>query len=503
MRSTLLALFFAASINAAEADPAKLLDELRAEFKVLKAEKEEKAKKAGKELPPSLDTYPSVPDLPSPGDDRYLAAVTNLEIIRQAGYSEKTTQIVTEILKELKEQAARRSKELKGKIDATLTTALRQGLDATKAEDLDAPLKAVLDMQREAGNQRINSEHQGINLEGLRGLEQILTAIQDAFLAATATSGKAARDSSPPGEKIRYAGPTNSKALMDVIPRSELLRKLQALADRVNQSAQPKTVDEGKTSASKSETKPAKPKPPTQMEVEKQLRAWAEEVRKPEDIAGLIAKVETFFGQRGGQDSYGIPVQLSQLYHYRRIYEDFKAGTASFQAFAYASPGQGSESVNNIRNLLIKYAVKQVLSGPSGVDPGTDETVAAYLQRVIEKARTAADWPVLLKAVEATSSLGLSTVASSSDSLALRYFVSAQDYEKAQLFAKAASAYSSAFKPGSTILPAEAVAQKLDALKKAHPDEFEKGVQNEEASSSRAVPSSSGSRFELPKNGRR
>lgn len=69
------------------------------------------------------------------------------------------------------------------------------------------------------------------------------------------------------------------------------------------------------------------------------------------------------------------------------------------------------------------------------------------------------------------------TVVAATDSTALTQFSAGLNQERAKQYAMAVISFQGALKTGSQLLPAEIIGDHLEAIKAAHPQEFEQGMQ--------------------------
>ena len=386
--------------------------------------------------------------------------------IRSASVSAKIDEICDSLTRDLRDRNALWLAALKQKYDTTLRKALASGLKATTGKELDEPLQELRQLVKdvmEAGDAR-NRGMLAVKLDAISPLEQFLTAIQDALLAIsnpTVKNGKEAVD------RLQYALRDNGRQMADLIPRSELVQKVQALTDRIT-AAMPPPI-----------TPPAQQKGISREEFDRKVEDILKGVKKFNDLGDALAKIDEILKQQRQFGGSTLPPFTSiQLSSYIRTYDDLRAGVATSLAFVNNSyGGQGSEALTPIKNMLVKAAISRVLKTSSNMGPKEDEDTGPYLQRVLDVAIKTSDWALMARVLEATQFLNLSAVISTSDSSALRQLLAGVNMEHARQYSFAVSSYIAALKTGSRMIPAEKIGDMLDSIKKDHPQEYEAGIQ--------------------------
>ena len=444
------------ALSAVEAEPKKLLESLRTELHAeLKAQK-----KTGKEEDNARSyRFQSVLSL-VPSDDaltdgRMSQVIQSLEQIRAVSISDKVDEICKSLIAELRELTAQRSKDLKEKFDTTLRSALESGLKATSAKDVDMPLTEVVRLQKEL--QSVGYREDGrseFNANALQAVQETLTAIQDGLIAVAKPQGKRNRD---PAERLQSAVSSYSRQLGDLMPRSEFLEKISAASARI----MPNSV-----------------KALTQQEFEKQSQTLILSVKKLDDLGDVLAKIDEISSQQRELNGYyGDSNLTSQLRSYRHTYDDLRTGGATSLSFASSSySNSGTEILNGIKSLLVKFALTRVLNAPEDLAPKEEESVATFLQRALETARATSNWPLLARVLDAAQTMNLASIANSNDTMALRQFLGGVNLERAHQYSGAVSSYLAALKTGSQVIPVDKIGETLAILKKEHPQEYEAGI---------------------------
>lgn len=399
-------------------------------------------------------------------DEQMETTLHAIHEIRSASVSPKIDEICDWLTRELRDRNARWMAALKERYDATLRRVLASGLKATTGKELDEPLQELRQLVKEvmeAGDTR-NRGNPGFKFDAISPMEQFLTTIQDALLATsnpTAKSGKEAID------HLQYAMRDYGRQLADLIPRSELVQKVQALTERLTAALPPAIAP------------PAQQKGISREEFDRKVEDILKGVKKFNDLGDALAKIDEFLKQQRQFGGSTIPpFTSSQLSSYIRTYDDLRAGVATSLTFINNNyGGQGSEALIPIKNLLVKAAISRVLKTPSDMGPKEDEDTSPYLQRMLDVAIKTSDWLLVARVLEAIQFLNLSAVISTTDSSALRQLLAGVNFEHARQYSYAVSTYIAALKTGSHMIPAEKIGDMLDSIKKDHPQEYEAGIQ--------------------------
>ncbi|HVJ45101.1 MAG TPA: hypothetical protein VM511_01870, partial [Luteolibacter sp.] len=106
-----------------------------------------------------------------------------------------------------------------------------------------------------------------------------------------------------------------------------------------------------------------------------------------------------------------------------------------------------------------------------------DETVAAFLDRIAAEAKAREDGALGLRIKELRRILTRTYSYGTQDNRGMDAYVSGQNQETAGEMALAVISYQQALKSGSELVPAKRIGERLEAIKKSHPAEYEKGVE--------------------------
>jgi hypothetical protein len=450
-------LFILFSFTLPAAEPEKLLDSLRTEMRAELRAKKEPSKEG--EIPRYSNAEAMLLQLASSDalkEERQAQTIQVLEQIRAISFTPKIDELSGGLITELREGNAKRVKALRENFERTVRSALIIGLNATTPKDLDAPLGELAKLQKQIMLLGYREDgRQSFNAEGLQAVEQILTTIQDALLASLKNTAKRSRD---PGERIQSTASSYGRQLGEIMPRSEFLEKIQAVAERISPNLSQK--------------------PLSQREFNKIVQELIQGARKLDDLDSVLTKIDELSAQqREVNGYYGDSSLTSQLRSYRKTYDEMRAGAATSLSFATTSySSEGSESLNDIKVLLVKFALTRVLGTPPDLAPKADESVPTFMQRALETARSTSNWLLLTRVLDTAQTMSLSAVVSSNDTTALRQFLGGINLEKSRQYSGAVSSFTAALKTGSQIIPVTLIGDTLDAIKKEHPEDYEAGT---------------------------
>ncbi len=419
------------------ADPNKTLDSLRAE---LREELKSALDKGISENNEQIYRIRSLLSESLPGeqilDEKVPQLIQTLGQVRTISRSEKAVKLCETLIAELRAQTANKAKEFREKFDSVVRSALVDGLKAKTAKELDVPISEIGKLRKQIRNSENRGDSQySLNNDLLQNVEQALMLYQDGLMQKPDASKRDV------GESLRLMTSTVSRGLGDLMPRSELLERIQAASERVS---------------------PAVKKPAiSYVEAETQVRDTVRNIKKLEELGAAIDKIDAVYStmrQTGGH--YSDTNILTNLRSYRRTYDELRAGTATSMSFANASGSTfGLDELGPIKNMLVIFALPRVLRTPENMAPGENEPVSSYLQRVLD----------------AAEAMRLSTVASPSDSAAMRQFFAGLNQERARQRSAAVTSYLAALKTGSQAVPSEHIGDRLEAIKKEFPSDFEAG----------------------------
>ncbi|HTX65802.1 MAG TPA: hypothetical protein VMD31_08510, partial [Opitutaceae bacterium] len=136
-------------------------------------------------------------------------------------------------------------------------------------------------------------------------------------------------------------------------------------------------------------------------------------------------------------------------------------------------------------------AMPRVLRVPDNLTPGADETLAAYLSRMLKRANETQDWPLAYRVLTVVRSSPWEIPGSdlSLDVASYAEFFAGLNMEKAGQVGPAVHSYLDSLRVAGPDLPREEIGRRLGQLKEAHPKEAEAAETSVEPT---AVPSPRG-----------
>lgn len=441
------------------AEPDKLLESLRAEMRAVGNSDAKGDSEGGRSRVHRIESFLSALSAGDPlGDEMQAQTLQAIEQIRAASLSEKINEISGSLAAQLRDRITKKQKELKERLDTTLRKALNDALKAASAKELDEPLRELARLQKDLMLLGYRSDVRlMVNSETVSTVEQIVTMIQDAMLAASNPSAVRGRDAI---ERLKSAPGNYGRNLGDLIPRSEFLEKLGAISARIMPGQQAK--------------------PLARQEFEDRVRDIFSRVKNLDDMDPALTAIDELIAQQREVNGYtsdsGV---IYQLRSYRRTYDDLRAGAATSLSFASSSSSdaQSQEVLRPVRDRLVKFALTRVLGVSGDLAPKQDETVATYLHRMLDTAYRTSDWQLMANVLDAAQSMGLTSIVSTNNGLALRQFLAGVNQERARQYSGAVSSYLSALRTGSQSIPVEKIGEKLQEIKAQHPQDYESGVQ--------------------------
>lgn len=353
--------------------------------------------------------------------------------------SEKIQQLTTALAAQFRKDVAVKEKTFVDAAEKLAQDSVKQALAGKTAKDLDAAVQALGKSVRDTENRSSNNTAVRNAIRQVTEANQFVRQWQDYLAALDVGNQTRAR------ELLR--GIASSHHDFSLIPRSELLAR----------SSAPETASPAIAS------KPAAPTP---------VAAIVAKVKTLDDLDRAIAELGQVEQMFSGMES-----QLaSELRSLARSYADLRAGLATTVTTSISSSAR--EELGDIRRQLTLFALPRSLGLPETEKAKPGENVLSFLQRILAAARLNGDWPLVERVLARSRGLNLTDgLAAATDSTMLTSWLAGLNQETAKQWALAVSSFQSALKTGSQVVPAEVIGQHLDEIKKAHPQEFEQGVQ--------------------------
>ena len=199
----------------------------------------------------------------------------------------------------------------------------------------------------------------------------------------------------------------------------------------------------------------------------------------PVDEATIIASIkslddiETAVKALKATDPNNQSQTVNTLSQIAGAYAASKAGmpeTLEFTPVNYANYSPAPE-LERVRAMALRYLLPRYL-GAKALPVNPDEPVADYLNRSIDDAASRQDWVLLQRIILAETKITRPQVQGSGP----RIFLGALNQEMAGQYASAVFSYSNALRDPDELLPAKVAGDRLAAIKKDHPAEYEEGM---------------------------
>jgi hypothetical protein len=366
--------------------------------------------------------------------------------------------------------AQNQDKKAAQEIEAMLESAGPKVQAARKAADLD-PLLAALNRLEGA-----NPSSAG----RLQGIRRYVKIWQNYLSCSAFGNGRGAREalqelSNPEGD------------LPDLIVRSEILARLNALAHpieaREGESDQGGGGAAGASSAAAGSRK-KKPQGPPQAPKPLRLNPATHEVQFDlsgrEQLEELIRALEAALN-RPDLAAYRSSAESSKkaLESLNRGFRDYQVGMpVNIVALAkdLREPAINNARLDALRAQLILLVLPGFLHLPPDVQPKPGEGPEAFLRRVESDAREHQDF-VLAVCVRDTLRLLRDGGKPNNEEMDLAgLFVQARQNEKSGAYNLATTCYEKILASGSDLIPAELIGKRLEEIQAGHPEKFQEGL---------------------------
>lgn len=208
---------------------------------------------------------------------------------------------------------------------------------------------------------------------------------------------------------------------------------------------------------------------------------------EPDQLPEAIEKLRQLRGSSYNANTQGVDEVISALNNLVELQGRMEEGAISPGLFGEnnrslsSSPRISSENRRLLmelrRKLLLSAAGKYLKS--SGVSPKAAEPLESFIHRVAAQAVKQDDWQLVRSALEVyRSSIGNVNMPQwlSSDIESIGYYLAARNQETAGLHAQAISSYQRVLRGSGRYIPAKSIGERLDQLKKTHPEAFEEAA---------------------------
>jgi hypothetical protein len=344
------------------------------------------------------------------------------------------------LLAELEAEKKAYAAAIAAKVDAVFNGLSDQLSKAQKPEDLDAVLSDIHDLPLSVLSGGGTEPPAPALTAKINASFRFVIQWQD-FLSAKNHENTAV-------EQSILTNLLNSQQLdsPNLIPRSRLLAESAALGEAAK-SANPDT-----------------------------LRVAAAEAQRAKIIAGIktLDDILPVLGQLSVLNTQiSDNGEVGELTRYGSIYADAKNGlpvkfdVLSFQG-GYNGQGADRPELSAIKSQLQLYVLPIYLNAGPEQRPQPNESVTDYLNRLLSLAETKNDWIELKKLTMIQQKLGYTSLPPE--------FFAGLDQETAGQYALATQSYILTLRANSLNLPTKLVGDRLDAIKRDHPDDYAEGM---------------------------
>jgi len=159
-----------------------------------------------------------------------------------------------------------------------------------------------------------------------------------------------------------------------------------------------------------------------------------------------------------------------------KSYHDFQAGMP-VNTNIFSNNRRIPPSVLPMRNQLLFLVLPRYINAPADVKPKPGEGVAEFVNRVVQDSKATGNVELALRARKVLRKMEHTASISKNENLVLHTIQAAQNQEAAEQWEMAVVSYQSTLKIGSDIVPVKWIGGKLSEIKKAHPAEYQKGME--------------------------
>lgn len=395
----------------------------------------------------------SLPDKELP-DEKIAQVIQTLMQIRTLSREKKVAELADSLMNELRAQTKDAAKRLKEYVNETIAKSLREGLKATKAEELDAPLKELSRSFKHAqalwSNARMETNLNGYSLDGYSSAERMLRNLQNLFLA------EERGDKSGKAQMVADMRPDNF--LVDVIPRSELT----ALVD----AGVAKLKARGVVALS-------------EKEFDQKLQEAIDAVTDVENLGSALKHLMNVIVAQEKTQAFPLSSGVSPIIKkIVKIHDDITAGLGTTVDVSLLVQREEEDRTAKMKTLLLRFLMPRILGIDEGSGMKANEPLPHFLTRTALSAMEKRDWSVLSRILDFSGRLPASqSPLNTLDFSAFKQFLSALNLEGARQYSSAVASYHAALKTGSQNLPLDFIGDRLAGIEKEHAKEYQAGVE--------------------------
>jgi hypothetical protein len=394
-------------------------------------------------LAANLDQLTAQMDNPNAGNN----AEAEIRQILTAFSSEEVRKAGQELLDEIHLERKTRADAAAAESEALLKRVSDTVAKAQKPEDVDGIL-ADLQKFQSNGNGGYNPENQALYQQVSSAFQ--FTKLWQDYLSHLAT-----------GQTQLAIGDLQSLSQdnygVGIIPRSQILERLTAL------KTAPPTTSTNTAGVT-----------PSKSPVENILKG----IKTLDDMEPALEQLAALRSNDAqAQQAYYNVAPLAQ------IYTSVKAGLPlnTNLNFANSNNGNGPGVSPDVQAELLVFVLQHYFDSYKGTPPAPDEKPPAFVNRVISDAISREDWALLKKAISAQTYLNQNSIpgvySGSAISGGVDNLLAGLNQEAASQYALAVFSYENALKVPDATVPAKLIGDKLAAIQKDHPKEFEDGMQ--------------------------
>lgn len=393
----------------------------------------------------AMDLQTNLVQLANAADSEYPTqqVINALNQIEQLLASEKSRASCRAIVKRIREERELREKTIVEKMKKDYADTLRAAFQVKEIKELDPMIIKVNELVASAQKFPDGGAVKNMAFQGGR-LSEILREWQDVL----AQSGR--------GSFANLQNWINNNNDMgEWLPRSEILSRL---------------------TAAQAEMEPGRTTPASEKAVEEKARKIIAETHTLEEIKDCLEKLQALSISVRRSNSY-LGNIISNLESLQRYYLESEKGVPQSSSVSIVTHigGPNSEDLLALRSQVVLHILFRFLQIPDTEAPKPGEDTTAYLRRIKIGARDQADWELLNRALEIEQS-ALFSQANFSDRNALQLFLGGINLVRARQYALAVPAFQRALNTGSQLISAEMIGDRLDAIRKEHPQEYAEGM---------------------------
>ncbi|MGZ4966101.1 MAG: hypothetical protein ACXV97_02915 [Chthoniobacterales bacterium] len=221
-----------------------------------------------------------------------------------------------------------------------------------------------------------------------------------------------------------------------------------------------------------------KDEPNTAMPVQGELEQIAAKAKTLADVAGVLKELHALVSRRQQSQSFSGMDQahntINALTPIENAYRNFQAGLPTSLEAGLNQSDQGVVNLTPLRVELVFLMLPRYLGLSPDTKPKAGESVDAFIDRVAALARERGDIALLKRTHDAKRALSRGSHVWNESGLMA--FVSGQNQEAAGQYMLAVISYQNALRSGGDDISPKLIGQKLDAIKAAHPEDYEKGM---------------------------